>query len=180
MNQVKASDYPAVYEALGIDTGKLGCIMVDVEELIISDIIKDEDYYYSEEKKYVNGNVSEDVPHMTLLYGLMRSGPELRPHVEMVLQDWRLPKIKISHVGFFYGHDSEYITLVAHIEVTDELKSGNARLRLLPHIDTFDEYRPHVTLAYVKASSDWNKYIEDLNFKFGGAEVEALAINYGD
>jgi 2'-5' RNA ligase len=179
MNQIKSTDYPAIYEMLGIDTGNLGCIMIDTEELIISDIIKDEDYYYSDEHQYVNGNVSEEVPHLTLLYGLMRSGKELRPHVDIVLSGWQLPTIKVKEVGFFYGHGGEYVTLVAHIEVTDELKQGHARLSLLPHINTFDEYHPHITLAYVKASSDWEQYIKDLKFKFDGAEIVAKAINYG-
>lgn len=180
MNIIKSTDYPAVYEMLGIDTGKLGCVMIDTEELIISDVIKEEDYYYSAEHDYVSGNVSEDVPHMTLLYGLLRSGPELQVHIHSVLSGWQLPSIRIKDVGFFYGENSDFISIIAHVEVTDELREGHARLSLLPHINTFDEYKPHITLAYVKSTSDWETYIKDLNFKFEGAEIEAKAINYGD
>lgn len=179
MQEVKAADFPEVYTALGIDTGKLGCIMLDTEQLVIDDIIKDEDYYYSDKHTYVNGNVSEDVPHITLLYGLLRSGPELQPHVDMVMGGWKMPPVKVKEVSFFYGEDSEFVTIVALIEVTPELTEAHQRLSLLPHINTFGEYKPHLTLAYVKSSSDWQQYVKDLNFKFGGAEIEVVGLNYG-
>ena len=85
MNEIKSTDFAEMYAQLGIDTGKLGCIMIDTEPLVNSDIIPEEDYYYSEDQKWVQGNVSEEVPHVTLLYGLLRSGNELKKHIYTVL-----------------------------------------------------------------------------------------------
>jgi hypothetical protein len=41
--QVSASQYPTVYQDLGIDPSNLGCIMLDTEPVIVSEIIKQED-----------------------------------------------------------------------------------------------------------------------------------------
>lgn len=180
MIEVKAVDYPEVYAQLGIDTGKLGCIMVDTEPLVNSDIIPDEAYYYSEEQKWVQGNVSEEVPHVTVLYGLLRTGTEMERHVSAVLEGWVLPDITIKEVSFFYGHGGEYITIIALVDVSDGLKEGHQRLSLLPHVNTFGEYKPHITLAYVKASADWTTFVADLNKKFRGQPVKVKSINLGD
>lgn len=180
MNEIKATNYLTVYEDLGIDTGRLGCIMVDTDPLIISDVVKESDYYYSEDQKWVQGNVSEEVPHVTILYGLMRSGLEMRKHVTAVLEGWELPSITIKEVSFFYGHGGDYITIIALVDVTDALKEGHQRLSLLPHVNTFGEYKPHITLAYVKASADWQTYVAELNQKFRGEAVAVRGVNLGE
>lgn len=179
MNEIKSTDYPEVYIDLGIDTGKLGCIMLDLEPIVISDIVNEDDYFYSDEQEFVQGNVSENVPHCTLLYGLMRSGLELKKHVDAVLMQWTIPTVKIDNVSFFYGKDNTYITVIALLDISPELTEANARLRLLPHIDTFGQYRPHMTLAYLKTESNWQSTVEQLNKKYAGKSIKSVAINYG-
>lgn len=180
MTQIKATDYPDVYSELGIDTGRLGCIMAQVDPISISDFVHDDDYFYSETQSYVKGNVSEDVPHVTLLYGLMRSGHELSRHVDAVLAGFTLDDVTIDKVDFFYGLNNEYITIVALVDVTDNLKEAHARLSLLPHIDTFGEYHPHITLAYVKNDSDWKQMISNLGQRYNGTPVKTIGLDYGD
>lgn len=180
MNEVKSTDFPGVYEDLGIDTGNLGCVMIATDPLVISDVIKEADYYYSDEHKWVNGNVSENVPHVTLLYGLMRSGPELKKHIEAVLGSWDYPDIEIDSVGFFYGHNGEYLTLIAFVKVTEGLAEGHQRLSLLPHINTFGTYKPHITLAYLKANADIENYVDLLNERFANTTVQAKGIDIGE
>lgn len=180
---VTARDFPEVYEDLGIDTGLLGCVMIDTEPIKVSDIISRDDLYFADPElhSYTQGVVSETVPHTTILYGLMRTGLELKKHVDRLLEGWEPGEIIIDKIDFFYGKDEQnsYITIIALLKITDELKDGNGRLRLLPHIDTFQEYNPHITLAYVKDSSGWQEYINLLNEKYGGKTIQAKNINYG-
>ena len=180
MNEIKSTDYEDLYRDLGIETGRLGCIRVDVEPLANSDIIAESDYYVSEDQKWVQGNVSEEVPHCTVLYGLLRSGQEQSKHVATVLDGWVLPTIKIKEVSFFYGKTSDYVTIIALVEVTEELLEGHQRLSLLPHINTFGEYHPHITIAYVKASADWSAYVGELDKRFRGQRVAAKGVNLGE
>lgn len=191
MAPVNSRSFPQVYQNLGIDPGNLGCIMLDVQPIVVSDVIADSDLFVSDDPSlgYVKGNVSEDVPHVTLLYGLLRPGPELQQHVDAVLDindgviaDWFPKEVVIDKVDFFYSGDPEqhFVTIVALLQVTPELAEANGRLRLLPHIDTFMEYRPHITLAYVSDSSDWQGYIKTLNERLAGQSVRSVAVNYGN
>jgi hypothetical protein len=61
------------------------------------------------------------------------------------------------------------------------LAEGNARLRLLPHIDTFPSYRPHVTLAYIKKDKPARKkWVDALGEQFNGKRLTIdPKINYG-
>jgi hypothetical protein len=195
MAPVNSRSFPQVYVDLGIDPGNLGCIMLDVQPIVVSDVIDAADLYVSEKPGlgFVKGNVSEDVPHVTLLYGLLRPGPELKKHVDAVLEvepvdgglesHWDFPEdVVIDKVDFFYSPDSEehFVTIVALLQVSPGLAEANGRLRLLPHIDTFMEYKPHITLAYVSDSSDWQGYIKTLNEKLAGQSIRAVALNYGN
>jgi hypothetical protein len=186
MTKISSYSFPQVYEDLGIKTGNLGCIMLDTQTIEISDIIDDASHlYYSPNKdsNYIDGIVSEKIPHVTLLYGLMRSGPEMQKHVEAVLDDWTIPELMIDRVDFFESTDPEepYYCLVAKLVPSQELVEGNSRLRLLPHIDTFPDYDPHITLAYIKKDETLrDSYIDMLNTKLKGMTVVPYGVNYGD
>lgn len=178
--------YKEVKEAIG-SGNSLGCIMIDTEPIVVSDVISDLDYYYSDKHDYVNGNVSEDVPHCTLLYGLLRSGPQWEVLVNKLLQikdgvpgRWFPEELVIDKVSFFYGQESDYVTIIALIKVTDDLLEGNNRLKRLWHTQDFPDYKPHITLAYVKASSPWEDYVRQLDTKLMGTSIKTIGINLGD
>ena len=182
-NQITAMQYPDVYKELGIDLGNLGCIFLDVEPLEVSDLIPEDELYYSGNHKYVSGVVSEDIPHMTVLYGLMRTGSEMRRHVDAVLDGWLPDMVIIDNVAAWEStyEDDPYYCIVAKIQVTDQLKEGNGRLRFLPHVDTFIDYAPHITLAYIKKDEAFrDDLVYALNERFAGKEVKVKGINYGD
>lgn len=181
-----AAQYSNVYDELGIDTTDLGCIMLNTEKLVVSDIISEDDLYYAVDKEhhqYVNGIVSESVPHVTVLYGLMQSGAKWRPQVDEVLDGWMPQTVRVGNVTAFESiyDDEAYYCLVAELVLTDELLEGNARLRMLPHIDTFPTYRAHISLAYIKHDAALrDELLYALNNKFTGQEVRVTGINYGD
>src|ERR1700712_5021902 len=104
MDQVSSRNFPEVYENLGIDTGKMGCIMLDVEHIEVSSLIDPEDLYHDPEDEFAQGIISEGTPHVTLLYGLISSGPALRKHVDVVLSGWALDSVQITSVTAFDGN----------------------------------------------------------------------------
>jgi len=114
--QITASQFPQVYEDLGIDPGKLGCVMLNTEPIQVGDIILYDDLYMAdpEEHPHMQGIISETETHVTLLYGLLRSGTEMRKHVDAVLSGWSPESPTISEVSFFPSNDpsESYITLV--------------------------------------------------------------------
>ncbi len=183
---VSAQQFSKVYEQLGINVGDLGCIMLNTEPLKVSDIVPEEALYFANDKvnhKYVDGIVSEDKPHVTLLFGLMESGPTWKKQIDEVLEGWALKTVEVSNVSFFESNydDEQYYCLVAELTLTPKLVEGNSRLRLLPHIDTFPEYKAHITLAYIKQDATLrDELLYALNNRFAGAQVKVTGLNYGD
>ena len=97
----KAHDFPQVYKELGYDLSKLGCIMLDLEPLELL-VDKDKLYYASNKDRFwIDGLVADKTPHVTLLYGLLRSGLEMKKHVDTVLSGVDIGSVTIDHVGYF-------------------------------------------------------------------------------
>ena len=88
--QITTRQFPQVYIDLGIDPSKLGCVMLNVEPIKVSNIILYDDLYQTDPVKHphMQGVGIRNVPHCTLLYGLLRSGMELKKHVLAVLDGW--------------------------------------------------------------------------------------------
>lgn len=188
---MKAHDFPKIYETLGIDLSKLGCIMLDLEPFENAYSIgydgAEVALYYAKDKKrfWINGWIF-DKPHMTLLYGLLTPGNEspMKELVPMALEGWKWPEIEVSDVGFFDSpySDEPYWCIVAHIKITPELQEGHDRLCMLPHIKTFPGYKAHSTICYVdKAQGE--KYRDTLveNFKkiWVGKTMNIQSLNFG-
>jgi len=188
--KLSAHQFPQVYQDLGYDLSKLGCIMLPIvqdDDLMasVTGTISDDDLYVASDPlahPWVNGIVL-DKAHVTLLFGLLRTGPEMKKHVDAVL-DGNLPnEIAIDHIDYFDSplEDEPYYCLIAHVKVSDELQGAHDRLTFLPHIDTFPGYKPHMTLAYIKKSDEArDQYIQQLNSKLRGMILTTdSALNYG-
>lgn len=185
-----ANDLSSVYQELGIDKSKLGCIMLDVAPVPSVSLVPmgKEDLYFSDkpETDYVDGEVGAHTAHITLLFGLLGTHPEWDKHVDAALEGWTPPEsVEISHIGNFPGDG--YACIVAHIRPTPELTDAHNRLKALPHIETFPDYKPHITLAYVHsgptvvgwASSTEDKWIRSLQNPLSGQKINVLGLNYG-
>lgn len=178
-------DYPQVYERLGMRLGHFGCIMLDVEPIDVTGILGTDRWYYSsgrDELRYVRGPVAEKVAHCTLLYGLTpgdNAGHEQRESVDELLDGLDLTSVTVSHVSYFPGQMGEpYSCVIAHLDSGGDLLEANRRLRFLPHIDSFVDYRAHVTLAYVRQEHT-DRAVNALNDALAGEELTAVGINYG-
>jgi hypothetical protein len=125
--QLSAHKFKDMYEDLGISLDTLGCIMLDLEPLTFD--VPESALYYAKDKKrfWIDGNVAGKTPHVTLLYGLMRSGPELKKHVDTVLEDSIPKEVTIDHIGFFDtppNIDEDYYCIVAHLKITPGAPGG--------------------------------------------------------
>lgn len=173
-----------LYEQMNLENKFQGCIMLDTSPIIVSDTLAQGDLYYSDavegSGKYTQGIVSESVPHCTLLFGLQESGQQWRTYVDKVLEGWEIPgSVAISRVDSF--DKSEYHCIVARLVPSTSLVEGHNRLRHLPHIDGFPDYKPHITLAYIKRDDvKRDRYIEQLNDKLALKRIPVAGINYGD
>ncbi len=149
---------PEPIQALGVDPSNLGCVMLDVVlPLKFREVLPNDWLYSSENLTYVKG--IEMKSHVTLLYGLLFSAAEHEAWVLEALGDvMDSPPLGILIDGLtsFEAVDDgiEYSAVVAQVsrygigwEFVDEC---HHRLRGLPHVETFPEYNPHITLAYVQ------------------------------
>lgn len=166
--------FPLLLE-LGYDINKLGCVMLPVEPFDIFGEGRDaklsqEDLYASNhpDKGWIAGDVS-DKAHITLLYGLIEKAYDQQEAVDKVLETWDRPEYLIpERISIFPSNDDEepgYAAIV--VEVDDpHLIEANQRLSYLPHINTFPEYRAHMTLAYVKLeeAAKWRDVLEEAQF----------------
>ncbi len=88
---------------------------------------------------------SNDVPHITVKYGLHTQHPQ---PVASVLKGEKPVRFRLGKTSLF-KHD-DYDVVKVDVE-SDDLHRLNAKLRnSLEVTDTFPTYKPHVTVAYVK------------------------------
>lgn len=175
--------YPQIYEALGIDINNLGCIMLDIEQQDICSHVRgaERDLYYSPTLPWAQGAVGEKSAHLTVLYGLLEQGLVYKDHVDALLDGWNPEPLVVSGISYFPSNvpGEDYKVVVAKIEKTANLIEGHQRLQLLPHIDTFPAYKPHMTLAYIKGSADFEKWSNSLFECYSDVRLHATGINYG-
>lgn len=182
--ELSAYSFPNLYESMGIDKDNFGCIMLDVDSIPVMEYAQatNEDLYFNPDiESYMQGAVAEKTAHVTVLYGLMESGQTWRKPVNIVLKGWHPETVTIDKVSYFDIPGKDNYCVIAHIKVTDELKEGNGRLRMLPHVDTFMEYKPHVTLGYIKRDSEvLARWVNNLGDKLNGTDLTITGLNYGD
>lgn len=166
MVELTSYHFTDVYSDLGIDVHHLGSVQLQCEHIPVTAAIPKSkkkilrQLYFSKDPnhRWVKGAVAETQAHVTLLYGLLSL--EYQVHIERMLADWEAPLfVEIENIGWFdsISAGEPYACIVAHIRPTAELLEARARLAFLPHINTFTEYHPHITLAYVRSQyrDDW-------------------------
>lgn len=182
LKQVSIHDFPGLLDDVDMVPEDPGCIMLDTETLDILKHVEDgeDDLVTSTDRHdHTMGAVAETEAHVTLLFGLLENGNVWKDKVDQVLDGWGVDSLTIDKVGVFDLADS--FAVVAHIKTTPELIDGHERLTLLPHVQTYSEYHPHLTLAYVEhdqAVAD--KWVKALNKQYKGTRVKTKGINYGD
>lgn len=173
-----------IKEEFGIDLSKLGCVMAELGPLDLlhyaPEIEKDLYVSPNPDHSWIKGDVASGGAHVTLLYGLLRPAYEYGDLIEHMVADV-LPKYVVwGRVGYFESPfpDEPYACIRVEIEKTEALVRTNDRLRYLPHVETFPEWVPHVTLAYVKKGTE-KKWVEILTARLEGTRSTIESLNFG-
>jgi hypothetical protein len=138
-----------------------GCVMVDYKFenwSSLLDSINTEDIYKVEGKNYG----LQPRPHLTLLYGIHDTVTD--EQIQNCFQDTTEEdfKVKISGVSLFENPEFDVVKL--EVVKTPILEEVNKKLSELPNSNQFPEYKPHITIAYVKKGLG-QKYI-DPNYEY--------------
>ena len=143
-----------------------GCIMMDATKL--SDWeerhlagIDPKDVYI---KPYDESFGLENNPHVTILYGIHED--EIDPEVimETIEKDMDEVTVTITNISIF--EVGEYDVVKYEVPVTEQLLKYRKLFEdNFPNTQTFPEYKPHVTIAYVKPG-EGKKYVSKLDEPF--------------
>lgn len=145
-----------------------GCVMVEVHVTnwneIISVINKDDLYEVEGENYGISKN-----PHLTLLYGLK---PNItKEQIEEVLAktiDVDKIIIEIENIDTFENENFNVVKF--NIKKTEQLQRIFDALSELPNENKFTDYKPHMTIAYVKKGLG-EKYKKPYNHKVSSNEI---------
>lgn len=191
MKEIKAHNYPEIYNALGYNLSKLGCLMLDTEPIktVYYEIMQDGITTYFPEYKtqnkarfWIDGYVADKTPHLTLFYGFLQEAGCYKWHIEKLLEDTSISNVTIEDVDFFESpyEDDKYYCVVAKVKQTPELLHAHNKMMLLPNIQTFPDYKPHITIAYIVKDEDIrDRFIKHLKQELVGKEIQVTGINYG-
>lgn len=143
------------YKLFEEKTYEFGCVMVDVPvknwNEITSFIDTDDIYTVSDNDNYG----IQDRPHLTLLYGTHKEVTS--EQVESLLKNVKPFSIEIDGVDIFENKDYDVVKF--NVKKNDLLQSIFDSLSTLPNSNSFKDYNPHITIAYVKKGTG-KKYIK--------------------
>lgn len=113
----------------------------------------------------------EDV-HVTIKYGLHTENFDL---IKTIFKDEKPIKLELGKIGYFRGDDNDVVLIKVN---SDDLVKLNEKIcNELQYTDTFSEYKPHCTIAYVK-KGEAHKYAGDSFFK--GQKITVNKIIFTD
>ena len=157
------------------DSYEFGCAMIEVpfgDWSQITEMIDPADVYEVEgDRSY---GIQEN-PHVTILYGLHKSvSPE---DLKEVLDsfDGEL-KVRISGIGIFENEGFDVVKL--NVVPDGGLQQLHDMISELPNSDQYPEYKPHITIAYVKKGS--GKKYEDPSFAREVSEISEICYSMPD
>jgi hypothetical protein len=152
-----AFDYGFQQKYTPIGTKKLGCVMVGTTSpLVTSDVLHTEEFtqkqYFTQrnDRQWIKGITPAGRHHVTIRYGFLPDVSALDLH--KVANDVHIPE-KLSITGYeiflspYDDEDADYECVVALIDPT-ELNDANLQFGVLPNINTYPEFKPHVTIGY--------------------------------
>jgi len=152
-----------------------GCVMVYCKVpgwgSIIGNIAEEDLYQPDDDPTYGR----ETSPHCTILYGL-HSNVQDRD-VIMAFEGVGKKDIRISVDGIGCFENPDYDVVKMNV-VSPKLSDLNSKLSELPHTTDFPDYKPHITIAYVKPGLG-RKYV-DPDYKISFDKVDTIVYTKTD
>lgn len=147
---------------------RFGCVMLEVPVSNwkeITSAIDPEDVYEVEGENYG----IQDNPHVTILYGL-HDGVSL-DQVKSVFEGFSGSlDIRIDGIGIF--ENKEFDVVKFDVVPTESLQRLHDALSELPNSNEYPEYKPHITIAYVKKGL--GKKYEDTSYRHEVDEADRV------
>lgn len=140
-------------------------------------------WYYAKDKSrfWIDGYVADKTPHITLFYGFLQEASCFTPHIEHLLEDTAISSIEIEDIDYFDSpyEDEPYYCVVAKVKKTEGLLYAHNKMKLLPNIQTYPDYKPHVTLGYiVKNENIRDRFIAHMKDQLVGKTLAVTWLNY--
>ena len=149
-----------------------GCVMLgakikDWEDFHTAGIDEDDVYIKPHDKSYG----LEDNPHVTVLFGLHEDQIDEETIQSVMKQNLNPITAQVDEVDVFEG--DEYDVVKYNIPMSDELQQYRDLFTQFPNTQTFPDYRPHMTIAYVKPGTG-RKYKRKLKDPFEVTFTEGI------
>jgi 2'-5' RNA ligase len=101
----------------------------------------------------------EREPHITVAYGLEATDGD-KPAIRQELENFKAPAITIGGTSVFDNQGYKVLKLDVDSPELHELRQHIAGKYPMPG-NTYPEYHPHITLAYLKPEVDESKYLDN-------------------
>jgi 2'-5' RNA ligase len=170
----------------GLESSDLECVMLDLAPLDVHAAfgpdLKEKHFFYGDvpELSYAQGPVAEKNAHVTLLFGIHPSETYV-DDVMAALDGWTPEEIYVRKASYFPStvEGQDYKCIVLEVVPSANLLNANKRLQALPHTDRFTEYKPHITLAYIKGDKNIDRWLNRLNVHYSNRILYPTALNLG-
>jgi 2'-5' RNA ligase len=143
-----------------------GCVMLylDIKDWSsITSIIDINDIYSPDDTYGI-----EDEPHLTLLYGLHKEVKD--EDIKKIVDTINKKDIEIVGEGIDIFENKDYDVVKISVK-SDYLNELNKEFSKLPYTTDYPDYKPHITICYVKSGTG-KKYIDkDFKQKFESDNV---------
>lgn len=114
----------------------------------------------------------EDNPHVTVFYGITGEGTS---GVVRAASDMDEFELSLGKLGLF--RNDEHDVLYVEVEKNLDLEKMHERFRKLPNKETYPDYKPHATVAYL-IKGNGNKYVDKV--VGGTATIDKLVYSSPD
>lgn len=137
---------------------------VDIFKNIIRNICGQNDFYYSDVIDYIQGDVTSNL-HLTLFYGLLNKKDDVSK-INNQIKKIGLKSVDLGKIFLMSGYKSLYqILCVEILDNNNKLKDFSEifqQFNYEPSVQLPD-FKPHLTLAYVKPNFQLGKIVKYFN-----------------